>query len=107
MGGGAETGQGGGWRWQYRRQPAGGLLAAVDGKSGMAVTELPSRVEARVAAALVELETLKAEVAELAALAFTPRSQQGIGGALQLLTVGQTSHSDVRAACSARDGEPG
>ena len=80
---------------------AGGLLAAVDGKSGMAVTELPSRVEARVAAALVELETLKAEVAELAALAFTPRSQQGSAAPSSFLTVGQTSHSDVRAACSA------
>jgi hypothetical protein len=72
----------------------GGFLAAVDGTPGMAVTELAARVEARLADAVVGLEALRAEVAELAALACTPRSREGGGGGPRLLTVGR------RPSCS-------
>ena len=65
-------------------------LPAVRAIIATAPTELVARIEGRLADAVVELEARKAQVAELAALACTPRSQEG-GGAPQLLTVSQTA----------------
>ena len=67
-----------------------GPLAAVHGSPATAPADLVARIEGRLADAVAELEALKAEVAELAALACTPRFQEG-SGSPQLLTVSQTA----------------
>jgi hypothetical protein len=67
-----------------------GTLAAVRATAATAPADLVARIGGRLADAAVELEALKAEVAELAALAYAPRSKHG-GSGLQLLTVSQAA----------------
>ena len=65
-------------------------MAAVQGATAVPTQELVARIEARLSAAVVELEALGAEVAELAGMAFASPPSEGDSGPL-LLTVSQTA----------------
>jgi excisionase family DNA binding protein len=72
------------------RQTRTGLLSAVEDASTKTTEELAEGIETRLVGAVVELEALRLEVAELAALASaSPASDRRVG--IQLLTVRQTA----------------
>ncbi len=67
-----------------------GSFWPVQGAAAISPQQLVERIEARLAEAVIELDAAKAELAELAGLAWSCPSQDR-GRGPQLLTVGQTA----------------